>query len=154
MVSDGHGIDEGPTDDGFENANGQTVDERFQELFGVSKEELIRRGVNPDVYMRENLKSALRDPERRTALLSESTNLRLRFFGYAKRAYSCAFAALGLLALTAVPALASWRTPLIVLSCFAAVGLVVFATRQISCAKSYRVACREEGIQPHLYGKR
>lgn len=129
-------------------------DERFNELFGISKEDLRSKGVDPDVYMRKNLRSALNDPKRQAIVLSESTRMRLRFFEYAKRSYVCIFGALIFLLLTSLHGLGGGRTALFALSCASVVMLGFCAGMQISFAKRYRSACKKEGITSRLYRRR
>jgi hypothetical protein len=129
-------------------------DQRFRNLFGVSRNDLIAQGVDPDGYLRENLRRALRNREGQDSVLSERTRYRLRFFVYAKWSYVCAFVALIVLLLSGLHSFANARTGLIVLSCAVAAAMFVFIAVQIFCASRYRAACRREGIQPNLYGSR
>lgn len=39
----------------------QLQGQRFTQLFGISEDELRRRGIDPDVYARENVGKALKD---------------------------------------------------------------------------------------------
>jgi hypothetical protein len=154
LAKDASGEDQDLSGDEAEVARDSVYDRRFQDLFGVSKDELIAQGVDPDVYMRENLRSALNSPKGQAEVLSESTRFKLRFFVYGKWFYFCIFAALSLLLVSGIHALASGRVVLISLSCVAAAAMIVSASMQILYAKRYRRACRAEGRHPHLYGKR
>lgn len=129
-------------------------DQRFMELFGVSKADLSARGVDPDVYLRENLRRALKNPHAQAAILSESIRYRIRFFVYAKWFYVSAFAALLLLLLSGIHAFIDVRTALIVLCCAVAATAFVCLTLQVSYAGRYRAACKREGVVPRIYGSR
>jgi hypothetical protein len=125
------------------------ADKRFREIFGVSKDELRAAGVDPGVYARENVKSVLATSHGQ-AMLPISSQRRHKYFVYAERVYVCLFAALFFLLLTGMHALAFGRTALFALSWASLAAALVFAGLQISTARRYRRACKEEGIRPHL----
>jgi len=135
-------------------SEGVVYDNRFRDLFGVTKDDLIAKGINPDVYIRENLRRALRSSPSSVRFLSDHTRLRLRFFVYAKWFNVFAFFTLIFLLLTGLHVLSGVKTALFVFCYATALAMIICGIMQISCAKRYRHACKREGIKPHIYGSR
>ena len=90
-------------DTGAASARDAEKDRKFQEVFGISKEQLRANGTDPDTYLAEHVHEILKDPKNQEILLAQSTIIRLRYFKQAKRAYFWMFVALGVLFLSAIP---------------------------------------------------
>ena len=130
------------------------TDQKFQEVFGISKEELRANGSDPDAYMAEHIREALKNPKNQEILLQQSTIVRMRYFKEAKRFYFWLFVTLGVLLLSAIPHSHPTQRAVIYLAFVPLAAAAWGGFRQIQTARLYREACRAEGIEARLYGRR
>jgi hypothetical protein len=145
MASD---TERGPADRDVES------DQKFQEVFGISREELKAYGTDPDAYMAEHIHEALKDPKNQAVLLSKSTIIRRQYVKEAKTVYFWLFVTLGVLLLSAVPHSHAMKHFVIFVAFLPLAAAVWGGFRQIQTARHYREACRAEGIKSSLYRRR
>jgi len=138
-----------PHHDSFSEKERQAA--KLKALFGVSEEELVRRGINPDEYARRNIRRVLKDKHKQEQVLSRSMQLKLRWTQYGWWGFMCLFATAGCLFVTKVPSL-WWPAFGGACACFAVAlyfGMLFYRYRFL-----WKRACRDEGIKATLRRRR
>lgn len=74
----------------------------FQQVFGVSKDELARQNIDPDEYALQNIRRALKDPEKVNPFLSPSDQLWRVRISWGRRGFAALFVSIEFLALSHV----------------------------------------------------
>ena len=126
-------------------------DRLFRELFGVSKEELRAKGIDPGTYAGQNVIKAIdkADYKKLDGVISKSSQIDLESTRWGQRGYILLFVAGGLGILSTVHPLHVIALLLAFVACGAAAWVAV---RFIRLRREYYAACKREGIQPIKIG--
>jgi len=123
----------------------------FQEVFGVSKDELVRQNIDPDEYARQNIRRTLKDPEKASRVLPPSAQLWRVQMRWGGRGFAALFVSIGFLALSRVH-------PVHLLGIIAAVlvfiGALIMYVLMMKYRHQYVDACRQEGVEPEWRERR
>ncbi len=122
--------------------------EKFVQVFGVSEEQLISQGINPDEYVRENIRKALQDKRVRELLLPPSSELGRLWRRWALRGYMGMYIGIGFLALSIVHDL-HWIG--IALACMMLIFVIYTYMMSLKYHHKYVRACEQEHINPNRH---
>jgi len=132
------------------NMSGNTFDReepegKFARLFGVTEEELIHRGIDPDVYAEKNIRNALKKRSNWDLVLPKSYQYGLLWTRWGSRGFIAMFIGVGFLAVSKYQPL-HWLG--ISLACaMVLVALVAYAL-MLKYRRKYVAACRAEKVSP------
>ena len=125
-------------------------EQRFQELFGVSEDDLVRQGIDPGQYVLKNLSKVLEGDESKAELFGvpKSSVLLSKSMKWGWRFYEALFAGfVPLLIIAAKP-----TVPVkVICGSLAVIALVIavwMMSRQFGLYRKYKEACEGEGIEP------
>ena len=128
----------------------QEQERRFRELLGVSRDELRSRGIDPDEYLRQNVKKALEKRDWKwQGVISENTSLTIKSGRWGMLGYLLLFIGLGLLALSKISSLHVVALALAAVDLAVAVGVEV---KFIGSRREYYAACKRDGVEPVKIG--
>jgi len=118
---------------------------KFARLFGVTEEELINRGIDPDVYAQKNIRGALKNRSNWDLVLPKSNQYGLLWTRWGSRGFIAMFIGVGFLAV-------SKYQPLHWLGISLAYAMVLVALVTYALMLKYRskyiAACRAEKVSP------
>jgi hypothetical protein len=126
-------------------SNSSLEREKFAQLFGVTEDQLIARGIDPGEYARDNVKEALKDKSKWNLVLSKSTQYTVLWTRWGYRAVVAMFVGIGSLALAT---LSSIRWLGVALACISGGYALTSIFLLFRYRRLYRSACIEEGITP------
>lgn len=120
-------------------------DERFMQLFGVSQDDVRRRGIDPGVYAREHIHHAMKDRKKWPGIIPESNQYAILWTRWGFRGFVAMFIGLGFLFLSHISAIHWEALGAADLDIIAVLACYVLMLRY---RHEYVRACRHEGIVP------
>ncbi len=118
---------------------------KFFQTFGVSEDELIRRGIDPGVYARDHIREALKNERTMKSILPSSYQYGILWTRWGWRGFVSMFVGVGFLALSKFSPLRWEAIAGAYLMLLIAVATYVVALRY---RRRYVQACRDEGREP------
>ena len=140
-----------PTDPTPEREGARDPADMFQQVFGVSEDDLIRQNIDPAEYARQNIRRALNDPDTASRVLSPSDQLWRVQMRWGRRGFAALFVSIGFLALSHVHPV-HWLS--IIAAALVVIGALVMNVLVIKYRHQYVEACRKEGVEPEWVERR
>jgi hypothetical protein len=118
---------------------------KFLDLFGVSEDELIGRGIDPGEYARKNIRNALRDQTKWDGIISKSNQFGILWTRWGLRVFIALFVGIAFLVISKFQAV-HWIG---IAGAFTMLAVAVLAfVRSVRYRRCYVQACRGEHIEP------
>ena len=123
--------------------------QKFKIMYGVDKEELRQKGIDPDEYAAEHVQEVLKDPVLRALVLDPDQLLKTEYIKRLGRVWVCNFAGLGFLFTTFIPY--PYSRPIGIALAFVCVVMAfVFVVIALRAKHRWKQACKAKGIKARL----